>query len=43
MWAFKGFVYVAGVKGLKDTQCGFKLFTRGAALKCFLNLHVERW
>ena len=43
MWGFKMFVYVAGVKGLKDTQCGFKLFTRGAASKLFQNLHVERW
>ncbi|XP_055341410.1 dolichyl-phosphate beta-glucosyltransferase-like [Paramacrobiotus metropolitanus] len=43
MWGFKAFVYVAGVKGLKDTQCGFKLFTRGAASKCFQNLHVDRW
>ncbi|XP_006814586.1 dolichyl-phosphate beta-glucosyltransferase-like [Saccoglossus kowalevskii] len=31
------------VKGVKDTQCGFKLFSREAAFRTFYNLHVERW
>jgi len=31
------------VRGVKDTQCGFKLFTRSTAAKLFPNLHVERW
>ena len=32
-----------GVKGIKDTQCGFKLFTRKAARDIFSNLHLCRW
>ena len=32
-----------GVKGIKDTQCGFKLFTRKAARDIFYNLHLCRW
>ena len=31
------------VKGVKDTQCGFKLFSREVALELFLSLHIERW
>ena len=32
-----------GVKGIKDTQCGFKLFTRKSARDIFSNLHLCRW
>ena len=32
-----------GVKGIKDTQCGFKLFTRKAARVIFNNMHIVRW
>ncbi|XP_037069888.1 dolichyl-phosphate beta-glucosyltransferase-like [Pollicipes pollicipes] len=42
----KGFhvvVRVFTVRDVRDTQCGFKLFTRPAMLLCFANLHVERW
>jgi len=42
----KGFhfvVWLLAVRGIRDTQCGFKLLTREAALHLFLNLHVERW
>jgi glycosyltransferase involved in cell wall biosynthesis len=28
---------------LKDTQCGFKAFSRNAALSIFKNSHVDRW
>jgi len=31
------------VKGIKDTQCGFKLFTRKSAVEIFLITHIERW
>jgi len=31
------------VRGIKDTQCGFKLFTRKTASIIFPNLHIERW
>jgi len=42
----KGFhllVYIFTVKGIRDTQCGFKLFTRNAARQCFASMHIERW
>nr|XP_022320545.1 dolichyl-phosphate beta-glucosyltransferase-like [Crassostrea virginica] len=42
----KGFHFVVWflcVRGIKDTQCGFKLLTREAALLLFSNMHVERW
>jgi dolichyl-phosphate beta-glucosyltransferase len=42
----KGFHFVVwflSVRGIKDTQCGFKLVTREAAILLFSNLHVERW
>ncbi len=31
------------VADVKDTQCGFKLFTRRAAQLLAPNLHIERW
>ena len=36
-------VYVVGVGGVRDTQCGFKLFRRDAARALFCAQHVERW
>jgi len=33
---------VCGVK-LKDTQCGFKLFTRNSVPLLFNPMHIERW
>ncbi|XP_022594591.1 dolichyl-phosphate beta-glucosyltransferase [Seriola dumerili] len=43
MYGFHFLVWFLCVRGIKDTQCGFKLFTREAALKTFSSLHVERW
>lgn len=43
MYGFHFIVYFFCVKGVEDTQCGFKLFTRKAALTLFSSLHVERW
>jgi len=44
MWGFHLAVrLVGGIHGIKDTQCGFKLFTRKAAAHLFSNLHIERW
>ncbi|KAM6985423.1 dolichyl-phosphate beta-glucosyltransferase [Aplochiton taeniatus] len=43
MYGFHFLVWFFCVRGIKDTQCGFKLFTREAALQCFSSLHVERW
>ena len=34
---------VGGVEGVRDTQCGFKLFRRREALVLFKQLHLERW
>jgi len=31
------------VRGVRDTQCGFKLFTRKSAHSLFLSMHIERW
>jgi len=43
MHGFHFFVTIMGVKGIKDTQCGFKLFSRKSAHALFCNLHIERW
>lgn len=43
MYGFHFLVWFLCVKGIRDTQCGFKLLTRCAALKTFSNLHVQRW
>lgn len=42
----KGFhlvVLLAAGPGIRDTQCGFKMFTRAAARKLFTNLRLKRW
>lgn len=42
----KGFhllVVILCTKNVKDTQCGFKLFTRRSARVLFEVLHLERW
>lgn len=43
MIGFHIHVWMFGVRSIKDTQCGFKLFTRPAARILFNNLHVDRW
>ncbi len=43
MRAFHWVVRWVGVAGVRDTQCGFKLFSRAAARLIFPVLHVERW
>jgi dolichyl-phosphate beta-glucosyltransferase len=43
MRSFHTLVYVLGIRGIEDTQCGFKLFSRKAAQLIFPNMHVERW
>ena len=32
-----------GITDIEDTQCGFKLFTRKAAIDIFNNLHIVKW
>lgn len=42
----KGFhlvVLLACGSGIRDTQCGFKMFTRSAARKLFTNIRLKRW
>jgi dolichyl-phosphate beta-glucosyltransferase len=36
-------MFVAGVKGIRDTQCGFKLYTREAARVAFDGQQLKRW
>lgn len=36
-------IYIAGVVGLRDTQCGFKLYSREAAVVAFAGQHLDRW
>uniref|UniRef100_A0A8V0XKY7 Dolichyl-phosphate beta-glucosyltransferase n=1 Tax=Gallus gallus TaxID=9031 RepID=A0A8V0XKY7_CHICK len=43
MYGFHFLVWFLCVKKIRDTQCGFKLLTREAALRTFSTLHVERW
>lgn len=43
MYGFHMLVWVLTVRGIRDTQCGFKLLTRSTAKTCFRCLHVERW
>jgi len=42
----KGFhlvVLLTAGPGIRDTQCGFKMFTRAAARKLFTNIRLKRW
>ncbi|KAL7439051.1 hypothetical protein ACHAXH_003817 [Discostella pseudostelligera] len=43
MHSFHFFVKILCSPRIKDTQCGFKLFTRSAAVVLFTNLHLRRW
>ena len=44
MFAFHMFVFVVGgINDIKDTQCGFKLFSRPAARAIFSQMNIERW
>lgn len=43
MYGFHFLVWFLCVRGVRDTQCGFKLLTREAARIVFPNMHVERW
>jgi len=35
--------FIGGIQGIRDTQCGFKLFTRKTAQQLFLCQQVRRW
>ncbi|CEM26614.1 unnamed protein product [Vitrella brassicaformis CCMP3155] len=43
MYGFHVFVTLLVGSNVKDTQCGFKLFTRAAARDIFASLNVTRW
>lgn len=43
MYGFHFLVWLFTVRGISDTQCGFKLFSRESAKHLFSSLHVERW
>ena len=43
MHGFHWVVDVLCVRGVRDTQCGFKLFTRAAAQRVFPSQHIQRW
>jgi len=43
MYVFHIVAFAAGVGYIKDTQCGFKLFTRKAAAMLYPNMHIERF
>eukprot|EP01114_Cavostelium_apophysatum_P018635 TRINITY_DN5813_c0_g1_i1.p1 TRINITY_DN5813_c0_g1~~TRINITY_DN5813_c0_g1_i1.p1 ORF type:complete len:315 (+),score=70.47 TRINITY_DN5813_c0_g1_i1:128-1072(+) len=43
MYGFHILLSILGVRGIKDTQCGFKMFTRRTAQLLFPNLNIERW
>uniref|UniRef100_UPI00398F7E83 dolichyl-phosphate beta-glucosyltransferase isoform X1 n=2 Tax=Pristiophorus japonicus TaxID=55135 RepID=UPI00398F7E83 len=43
MYGFHFLVWFLCVRGIRDTQCGFKLLTREAARQTFSTLHVDRW
>lgn len=36
-------VNLIGIKGIKDTQCGFKMFTRTGVFDLFSKMHLNRW
>jgi dolichyl-phosphate beta-glucosyltransferase len=35
--------YLGGVRDIRDTQCGFKMFARDSARTLFLTQHLTRW
>lgn len=43
MHGFHLLVWLFAVRGIRDTQCGFKLLSRSAARRLFSIMHVERW
>jgi len=43
MYVFHFAVAFLCVRGVRDTQCGFKLFTRKAAQWLFINQQLRRW
>lgn len=43
MYGLHTLVFIFGIRDIKDTQCGFKLFNRKAIDLIFPNMHTEGW
>lgn len=43
MYGLHTLVFIFGIRTIGDTQCGFKMFTRTAALSIFPFMHTEGW
>lgn len=43
MYGLHTLVYVFGIRDIKDTQCGFKMFNFEALKNIFPYMHTERW
>ncbi|KAK9456226.1 nucleotide-diphospho-sugar transferase [Dipodascopsis uninucleata] len=43
MYSLHTILYIFGIRNIRDTQCGFKIFTHTAAQKIFPYMHNEGW
>lgn len=43
MYGFHMLVVILVSRKIKDTQCGFKLFSRATARVLFTLMHLDRW
>ncbi|CAM9021581.1 unnamed protein product [Wickerhamomyces anomalus] len=43
MYSLHTLVFVFGIRDIKDTQCGFKLFNKEAIVEIFPYMHTEGW
>ncbi|KAF8467420.1 nucleotide-diphospho-sugar transferase [Kalaharituber pfeilii] len=43
MYSFHTYLGIMGISAIKDTQCGFKLFSREAAVAVFRGMYTEGW
>lgn len=43
MYGLHTLVYIFGIRDIKDTQCGFKMFNQASRDKVIPNMHTEGW
>lgn len=43
MYGLHTLVFIFGIRDIKDTQCGFKVFNKAATQLIFPNMHTEGW
>ena len=43
MKGFHSLVWLFCVRSVRDTQCGYKLFSRSAVKRILPQLHIQRW